>query len=278
MVTLFPFDRTPSELFKLFENVFCVSDSATILKSYKDEEIDLAKQVNDVKDKIKRNTNKIAALEELEKDANLDKIKVKLNDFEKLSTDFFTLVDDYESVLRSDKFNEFTLDEKVIESEKDYKFLLNVSDKIKFYKSLPESYVLSDTLNGYLSTANDFSIINLGVLADNFSIDKSFEVCNDSINLYVELLEDLKEIEISAKANDFCFNKECKIEKSITLEDYINLKKDLTDIMYCYNRCKQLTADGKELVKKIEEKENKLKEYKVCPLCGHELNGEENVR
>ena len=48
--------------------------------------------------------------------------------------------------------------------------------------------------------------------------------------------------------------------------------------MYCYNRCKQLTADGKELVKKIEEKENKLKEYKVCPLCGHELNGEENVR
>ena len=34
----FPFDRTPSELFKLFENIFCISDSAVILKSFKDEE------------------------------------------------------------------------------------------------------------------------------------------------------------------------------------------------------------------------------------------------
>ena len=33
----FPFDRTPAELFRLFENVFCVSDSATILKSFKNE-------------------------------------------------------------------------------------------------------------------------------------------------------------------------------------------------------------------------------------------------
>ena len=31
----FPFDRSSAELFKLFENIFCVSDSATIFKIYK---------------------------------------------------------------------------------------------------------------------------------------------------------------------------------------------------------------------------------------------------
>ena len=49
---------------------------------------------------------------------------------------------------------------------------------------------------------------------------------------------------------------------------------DLEDIMECFRRCKVLTANGKELVEKITHLEAQLKEYKVCPLCGHELNGE----
>ena len=49
---------------------------------------------------------------------------------------------------------------------------------------------------------------------------------------------------------------------------------DLEDIMECFRRCKVLTANGKELVEKIAHLEAQLKEYKVCPLCGHELNGE----
>lgn len=280
----FPFDRTPSELFKLFENVFCVSDSATILKSYKEEETDLAKQVSDIKDKIKRNTNKLNALEELEKEANLEEVKKNLSNFESIASEYFGLIEDYEGILRSEKFSSFVIDEKlppsentldkVLEGERDLKFLTNVAEKIKFYKTLPEALSITDTLGLYNSTMTDFETIHMGKLADGFKIDKELEISNVNIDAYLNLLEDLKDIETGAKVNNIVLDKECKIEKSNTLNEYVELKQDLADIMNCFSRCKQLTADGKELVGKIANIEEKLKEYKVCPLCGHELNGE----
>lgn len=280
----FPFDRTPSELFRLFENVFCVSDSATILKSFKEEESDLIRQMSDSKDKIGKSTNKLAALEELEKEADLPKLKRNLREFEAKAENYFKMNNDYETVKKSEVLDGFVLDEKVppetnsladlLEAEKDVEFVSDVAKKIKFYKTLPEIMEVPDSLPKYTAMFEDLIIVENACLADNFMVDKKIEIKEGTLPSYCNLLEDLKDIEKGALADKFSIDKSCSEDSSLSLADYTAMAEDLVDITECFRRCKVLTANGKELVEKIAHLEAQLKEYKVCPLCGHELNGE----
>jgi hypothetical protein len=280
----FPFDRTPSELFRLFENVFCVSDSATILKSFKEEESDLVRQMFDSKDKIGKSTNKLAALEELEKEADLPKLKRNLREFEAKAENYFKMNNDYETVKKSEVLDGFVLDEKVppetnsladlLEAEKDVEFVSDVAKKIKFYKTLPEIMEVPDSLPKYTAMFEDLIIVENACLADNFMVDKKIEIKEGTLSSYCNLLEDLKDIEKGALADKFSIDKSCSEDSSLSLADYTAMAEDLVDITECFRRCKVLTANGKELVEKIAHLEAQLKEYKVCPLCGHELNGE----
>ena len=271
----FPFDRTPSELFRLFENVFCVSDSATILKSFKEEESDLVRQMSDSKDKIGKSTNKLAAL---------PKLKRNLREFEAKAENYFKMNNDYETVKKSEVLDGFVLDEKVppetnsladlLEAEKDVEFVSDVAKKIKFYKTLPEIMEVPDSLPKYTAMFEDLIIVENACLADNFMVDKKIEIKEGTLSSYCNLLEDLKDIEKGAQADKFSIDKSCSEDSSLSLADYTAMAEDLVDITECFRRCKVLTANGKELVEKIAHLEAQLKEYKVCPLCGHELNGE----
>ena len=280
----FPFDRTPSELFRLFENVFCVSDSATILKSFKEEESDLVRQMSDSKDKIGKSTNKLAALEELEKEADLPKLKRNLREFEAKAENYFKMNNDYETVKKSEVLDGFVLDEKVppetnsltdlLEAGKDAEFVSDVAKKIKFYKTLPEIMEVPNSLPKYTAMFEDLIIVENACLADNFMVNKKIEISEETLSSYCNLLEDLKDIEKGARADKFSIDKSCSEDNSLSLADYTAMAEDLADIIECFRRCKVLTANGKELVEKIAHLEARLKEYKVCPLCGHELNGE----
>lgn len=280
----FPFDRTPSDLFRLFENVFCVSDSATILKSFKEEESDLTRQISETKDKITRSTTKLAALNELEQEANLSKVKVALREFEAKAENYFKMFNDYETVNKSKVLDNFVIDEKLppekntlaelLEAEKDVDFVSDVARKIKFYKTLPEIMEVPETLKEYTTTLEDLIVVENACLADNFMVDKKIEISDKTLPTYCNLLEDLKDIEKGASADKFVIDKSCNEDNSLSLADYITMADDLKDITECFRRCKVLTANGKELVEKIAALEAQLKEYKVCPLCGHELNGE----
>lgn len=280
----FPFDRTPSELFRLFENVFCVSDSATILKSFKEEESDLVRQMSDSKDKIGKSTNKLAALEELEKEADLPKLKRNLREFEAKAENYFKMNNDYKTVKKSEVLDGFVLDEKVppetnsladlLEAEKDVEFVSDVAKKIKFYKTLPEIMEVPNSLPKYTAMFDDLIVVENACLADNFMVDKKIEIREEILSSYCNLLEDLKDIEKGARADKFSIDKSCSEDNSLSLADYMVMAEDLADITECFRRCKVLTANGKELVEKIAHLEAQLKEYKVCPLCGHELNGE----
>ena len=122
--------------------------------------------------------------------------------------------------------------------------------------------------------AEDVESIDDAQLADNFIIDQKIEISEETLPTYCNLLEDLKDIEKGARADKFSIDKSCSEDNSLSLADYMAMADDLGDIMECFRRCKVLTANGKELVEKIAHLEAQLKEYKVCPLCGHELNGE----
>ena len=280
----FPFDRTPSELFKLFENVFCVSDSATILKSFKEEETDINKQIGDTKDKVQKAKNKLSALEELEKEVDLPKIKRELKEFEAKAEDLFNMNNDYEIIRKSEVLDSFVLDEKLppetdsltklVEVEKDTKFVSEVAQKIKFYKTLPEIMEVPETLKEYLATFDDLIVVENACLADNFMIDKEVEISEKLLPSYCSLLEDLEDIEKGALADKINIDRSCGEDTSLSLADYLAMAEDLEDIIKCFKKCKTLTAQGKELVDKITELEAQLKEYKVCPLCGQKINGE----
>ena len=280
----FPFDRTPSELFRLFENVFCVSDSATILKSFKEEESDLVKQISDAKDKITRSKNKLAALEELEVEADLTTHKRLLREFEAKAENYFKMNNDYETIKKSVVLDNFVLDEKLppetdslsklLEAEKDLEFVSDVAKKIKFYKTLPEVMEIPNSISKYVVMAEDVESIENAQLADNFIINRKIEISEETLPTYCNLLEDLEDIEKGALADKFSIDKSCSEDSSLSLADYMAMADDLEDIMECFRRCKVLTANGKALVDKIAQLEAQLKEYKVCPLCGQEIKGE----
>lgn len=280
----FPFDRTPAELFKLFENVFCVSDSATLLKSYKEEESDLVKKVNDTKDKIRKAHTKLTALDELEAEIDISKIKGELATFQ---SDVFTLhqlLDDYTTINKSARLDSFTFAdvqspnqytlEEALTVERELQFLHTISNKIKFYKTLPETMEIPDTLPEYSSMVADLKVIDLAQVANNVSLDKEVNITGDSLSQYTELMQDLSVIQAGAHADSFKVDEQCTNDFSLSLADYLDLVDDLKVISACVRKGKALTLQVKEIDDRLEVIQNKLKEFKVCPLCGHELVGD----
>ena len=280
----FPFDRTPAELFRLFENVFCVSDSTTILKTFKEEETELVRQTSSIKDKITLNTNKYKALKELAEEADLTKFKKKLVSFEEQSDNYFNTQADYDSVVKSAKLVNFNINEvlppesntlpELLTTNTDYNFLTNVASKIKFYKTLPSIMEVPETLAQYQAIFNDLVIIESGMLANNFMVDKKIEITGDTLQSYFNLKDDLEVIENGMKASNFELKGTCKEDYSLSLTAYTDMLEDLTDIIAKARRCKALKLQYESVTSRINELEAKLSEYKVCPLCGHELEGE----
>ena len=248
----FPFDRSPSELFKLFENVFCVSDSATILKAFKEEEDNTQKQLNDVNDNIKSLNSKISALQTLKNEVDLDKLRQYKSILIELKDKQATLNEDLKElnlsriiinkVKLNKEYTDFDLQDKGVEEYKrvllDYNTAKQAHKLIKLAKTLQVSPSLNtDLLLQYKELYKDYN-----------------ELRNNS--KLINLLDDKKEISIDLEFCS-CYNELYK--------DYVEVKKSMQHI-------KSLKNKQEELKSVITECDSKLKEYKVCPLCGHEVD------
>ena len=275
----FPFDRTPSELFKLFENIFCISDSAVILKSFKDEEGNIVKEKLSLEDKLSRTTKKISGLEELQNEVNLEKYVRKLDIFRGHVTKYKNISEDIQKIYNSEKFSHINLDEvcppkedsigAYVETAKDYKFLVKVLHRQKFYKSLPESLIVGETLEKYIQMSADYEHIIHAKALKSIDISKECTIDGSTLVEYLEISEDYKILQRLSRASKFDIIKECNIDN--TLNEYEVLRKDLEFIQKCYKKCKELKAQYAALDTRIETAQEKLNKYKVCPLCGHEL-------
>lgn len=283
---LFPFDRTPSELFKLFENIFCVSDSALILKSYKDEEAELVKRKGQYEDRLNTLNSKKIALEELEQEVDTDKIASESKIFEGLANDYFKMQEDSRYLQRCEAIAGFTVDEvqpptenslePLIEMTKDYKFFMNVLQRRKFYKSLPETVTVSDSLERYIEIAKDYEVLEQAQALSKIDLSKECEISKDTLNNYFTLLEDMQFIENAKEASQFDLSMECEITNS--LDEYAEVLADYKYLMGVVKKRRELKEKYDALTAKIADLEARLAEYKVCPLCGQTLKeGEEHV-
>ena len=70
----FPFGISNADLFKLYENVFCISDSAVILKSAKGIEDKTKFEISTLENDILKNNNKLKELQEFKEFVDLDKL------------------------------------------------------------------------------------------------------------------------------------------------------------------------------------------------------------
>lgn len=275
----FPFDRTPSELFKLFENIFYISDSAVILKSFKEEEANMVKDKLTNEDKLIRVANKINALEELAKEVNIEKTQHKLDIFSQHCDKYKEMSADLTKILKSEKYTKINLDEvtppieesleKYIEAVKDYKFITKVVKRQKFYKSLPASVIIGDTIDKYEQAAKDYEHIQHAVELKKIDLSRECEVSGETLNKYIEMLDDYNDLLRLKEVSAFDISKECTAGN--TLDDYETMLQDYKFIVECFNKCKDLKRKYKECEERAEEAQKKLNKYKVCPLCGHEL-------
>lgn len=275
----FPFDRTPSELFKLFENIFCISDSAVILKSFKDDEAVAVKNKLIDEDRLARVNNKIEALEELGKEIGIDKVNRKLEIFDKNCNKYKELSEDIKKILKSEKYASFELDKftppieesvgDYVEALKDYNFLIKVIKRQKFYKSLPDSLIIGDTLEKYEHAYTDYEHVAHAVKLKDIDLSKTCEVSGETLEKYIEVLRDYKELLRLEEVSKFDISEECTAGD--TLKEYEDMLADYNYILGCHKKCKDLKANYLKIEKKAELAQEKLNKYKVCPLCGHEL-------
>jgi len=157
----FPFDKNPTDLFKLFEkSIFCVSDSAVILKTIKTDEETEVKDKAQANYELTRFNNKLKALSDLEEDVDLKRLVEGKNKLEELYFQYDKLNKDYERVIegyKSAKALKEVKEEVVIPDLSEYNQIYESVEKLQSIKTVLQ--VLSKTKEEVLISA-DYSSLN----------------------------------------------------------------------------------------------------------------------
>lgn len=243
----FPFDKGPTDLFKLFEkSIFCVSDSALILKTIKADEDNINKDKATAKYELERFNNKLKALSSLQEEIDLNKIKKSKADLE---SKFFEL----EKL--QDKYG------KVVEGYNAGKKLKEVKEEITPFD-----------INSYIKLLEDINKLeNINKLADVLKQEKEeVNTCVD-FSKYNKLVQDYETLINTYKI--LSANKETKEEVSNVsdIEKYVKLVKDYKTYCNVIKRYKQVNSDLEANKKTIANLKAEMNNFKVCPLCGQEI-------
>ena len=241
----FPFGITSSELFKLFENVFCVSDSALILKSAKEYEKGVENDITSLGLEKQKIEIKLRELENFKKSIDLNKLQ-KYSDFLKAKDNRLEVLNDGRDIIN-----------KALEVEK-----ANLEVKIKDFSDLFSPYLQALECKKALIRTRKLHSLNKSLQ----------ELSYNSSNLldnYKSLVNTRKTFTVLKALN--------KIKLSeLTFESKLNRLLELKSLQKYIKETIPEKIKGLELNKKREEErvksiEDELKQFKVCPLCHHSL-------
>ena len=317
----FPFDRNSAELFKLFENIFCVSNSAVILKSFKEDEARLVKNKSEAEDRKNRLQSKLKALSELEAEVNIPQIEADIIRYEKDSRTYFDMISDMDNIQKCSAIAHFNIDEVKAPTEysiteyhniyNDLRFLENVIARNKFYKTLPDIMEVPNTIHDYIESSADYTYIEQAKKLQELDLSRDFvvsedithqylDMCEDyktlekaqhtvklmeelsdedkevpeTIDFYVELTEDMKQIQLLKQASELDLSKEAPNVEG-TLDNYLSMVADYEDIVNCFKNCKAIKSRYDSVSLQLKQLTEQLNSYQICPLCGHALNEED---
>ena len=236
----FPFGLNGSDLFKLFENVFCISDSAVILKSAKEYEKGVEADINSLDLEEQKVAVKIKALEDFKKYVDIEKLQSYKKTLETFSKRLDTLNDGKEVIELAVKFN--NSDFQILEKE----FL----DLYSLYSSSVKCKELLTRTKELHELSKAFQEILEPLVPD---LNRYNELKN--LQMTLKSLKELRQIVLPEE--DF----ENKVEE---LKKLLEVKKF---IMSFREEVHKLKIKGREEEDKIRRTEERLKEFKICPLC-----------
>jgi hypothetical protein len=270
----FPFGMSKADLFKLYENVFCISDSAIILKSAKASEDKVKADIVAYENELNKNQNKLKELLDFKENVDLNKLGYYKRFLESKRDRIIVLKDGLPLIKRALKVENFEVEEKDFEDLLVI-FLAKVGLKKELIK-LKELHSLSKALK----KVEKPEVLDLTFYYEKLKLKKTCEVLKD--------INKLKVKEVSF--NNLLSNYESLIKLNKTLKVIEKLKEvPVKEFESKLERCRELKnfssfltslritiKKKKEKLKEIEEfiknTEGALKEFKVCPLCHQPIN------
>ena len=233
----FPFGLSKTDLFKLYENVFCISDSAIILKAAKKQEDDTSSNISLMTNELAKNKNKLEEIQKFKDEVDLAKLK-KMKEFLVRKRDKLTLLNDGLPII------------KLAIAVQDFQV-----DDLNIKNHLPE-YLDYSSLKKTVSNLKE-----LHNLLKGFNTD--LEVTSVAEE-YRDLIKFKKELRILTELEKFTVDYS---EFENKLEEYENLKKYLRELKELYRNIKSKKEELADVEAKIADTEKALSEFKVCPLC-----------
>ena len=273
----FPFGIPDSELFKLFENVFCVSDSAVILKSAKEHEDTVKNDISMLELEEAKIQAKVNALTRFKEEVNIKDLKSQKDFLETLLNNLLFFKDGLGDIkiavkLEEDKIKinqrEFP---SLIERHQDLieckEILRQITELHKLFKTLNKKEIIFSSKLEELRTLEELKSILRNV--------KELRGLNVPVNSYKSILDNYEEfldinktLQNLKKLHKFKVGEESFENKLTGLRD---LKTTRSYIDKIKGQIQELKANKKREEEKVASMEEKLKEFKVCPLCHHSL-------
>lgn len=245
----FPFDKTNGELFKLFEkNIFCISDSTTITKLIKSDEEETASKKDNAEYELSRLQNKLTAIEELEKDVDLNWLVSKRGELANLASDIEKLQLDIQNLYG----------------------IISLGKVLSL--GVPHIDQIPD-LQNYISLSKDIETVEqirgVGNILSQSVPTASTPVVN--VSEYIELKNNIDELEKAEKVISILSPLEAPTTRVIS-EEYTSLRSDINMLSRLKEQAQNIQIDIAEKRKEIEKLETAKSQYKVCPLCGGTLS------
>lgn len=234
----FPFGISKGDLFKLFENVFCVSDSAVILKAAKGIEDKTKVEITTLENDIVKNENKVKELLEFKNEVDLSKLKDMKATLEARNSRILSLRDGLPIIKKALKVQDMVLCERTFG---------NLLPLYQENKLLKKTIIQLKKLHGVSKALKEITQPKEIILSQYYDLRK--------LSNTVRVLNEIEGLSVPIK--DF---------KS-RVEAYSDLKNYLNDIKSIKRNIKLKKEELEEVESKVKDIEAKLGEFKVCPLC-----------
>lgn len=239
----FPFGISKTDLFKLYENVFCVSDSAVILKAANGKELETKDYITSLENDITKNENKIAAIEKFKEEVDIELLEETKNRFIESLNKVNFLKEGLSTIHKAIKVQNFEVEEVI--------FTDKTQDLQEFRHLKKQLYKLKK----FHALGKELKEVTIPTTVDLTEYQNLKELSRN--------IQQLKEIK-NLKVPEETFINE--LEKYEELKNYyLTLKTLKENIKNKENQLKEVKAI-------LTEKEQKLKVFKVCPLCHKPLD------
>lgn len=286
--TLFPFEKSNTELYTLFERIFSVVDSASIVNVMKQDEKEAKAKLNNTIDEL----NKLSQREQLRKDIFTDdqseamvlELVKKVEETETLASaakEAYGALSTWSSLLElAKKVTDITVSDtdlttvkQALDLRKDYDTVCELSKLLALSNISPIECFIGG-IEEYFAIARDLEDLEtMTRIVNSFSLDTplfddgSLDVVSRALAMRADYLNLTKLESLTNEAQGVQ-----DINSSLTALDELSsvLPKitQLKDALTLYEELMKKEAELAELEKDLAEVNAELNKINVCPLCG----------